>query len=161
MLVLGVIVSLRISFTVKAENAVNKEVENGSFETGKLSGQLSKKQCFQSKIFQMQVLGGKKKLFQLMYTIPIIEIIRNIIAPDIFTLNRVVEMDMLENFFIYELTGNKLDIYFSSEYEEKLLSNEKINHLAWIITNPQIFKMFNSIGKNLWLLISCKVIPIE
>lgn len=33
-----VLVSLSISFPVKAENAVNNDIENGSFETGNLSG---------------------------------------------------------------------------------------------------------------------------
>ncbi|MBB6715374.1 Tn7-like element transposition protein TnsE [Clostridium gasigenes] len=85
-----------------------------------------------------------------LYSMPIIEIIRAVLAPDKFLLNRVVEMDSLENFFAYELTGNKLDIHFTSEYEAKLLSSEKVNHLAWIITNSNIFKMFNSIGQSLW-----------
>lgn len=86
----------------------------------------------------------------ILYTIPIIEVIRAVIAPDKFLLNRVVEMDTLENYFTYDLTANKLDIHFTSEYESKLLSNEKINHLSWIITNDNIFKMFNAIGQNLW-----------
>lgn len=86
----------------------------------------------------------------ILYTIPIVEVIRAVIAPDKFWLNRVVEMDTLENYFTYELTTSKLDIHFTSEYETKFLSNEKINHLSWIITNDNILRMFNSIGQNLW-----------
>ncbi|WML36196.1 hypothetical protein [Clostridium sp. OS1-26] len=87
-----------------------------------------------------------------LYTIPIIEIIRAVLAPDRFMLNRIVEMDTLENYFTYEINGSKLDIYFTSEYEEKLLKSEKVNHIVWILTNPKMFKMFNSIGENIWLL---------
>ncbi|GFZ33812.1 hypothetical protein CSC2_43380 [Clostridium zeae] len=85
-----------------------------------------------------------------LYTIPLIEIIRAVIAPDRFTLNRAVEMDTLENYFIYEFDKNELDIHFTDLYEKKLLTSEKLNHLAWLITNPNIFKMFNSIGLNMW-----------
>lgn len=86
------------------------------------------------------------------YTIPIIEVIRVVIAPNRFLLNRIVEMDTLENYFTYEIKDNTLYIYFTSEYEKKLLKTERINHLAWIITNPNITRMFNSIGKGLWQL---------
>lgn len=88
----------------------------------------------------------------LLYTIPIIEIIRAVLAPDRFMLNRIVEMDTLENYFVYEINDKRLYIHFTSEYERKLLKNEKINHLSWILTNCGVFKMFNTIGKNIWLL---------
>lgn len=87
-----------------------------------------------------------------LYTIPIIEIIRAVLAPDRFMLNRIIEMDTLENYFTYEINENKLDIHFTSEYEEKLLKSEKVNHLSWLLTNPKIFKMFNAIGQNVWQL---------
>ncbi|MGJ8742324.1 Tn7-like element transposition protein TnsE [Clostridium botulinum] len=86
----------------------------------------------------------------ILYTIPIIEIIRAILAPDRFMLNRVLEMDILENYFIYEIEKSKLNIHFTSQYEQNLLKNEKINHLAWVITNPKVLKMFNSIGLSMW-----------
>lgn len=85
-----------------------------------------------------------------LYTIPIIEIIRAVLAPDRFMLNRILEMDSFENYFIYEMKGNKLDIHFTAEYEKKLLKDEKINHLAWILTNSNVLRTFNTIGKNIW-----------
>lgn len=85
-----------------------------------------------------------------LYTIPIIEIIRAVLAPDKFMLNRILEMDTLENYFTYVIHKNKLNIRFTSAYKKSLLKNEKINHLSWLLTNPKIFKMFNSIGTNLW-----------
>lgn len=85
-----------------------------------------------------------------LYSIPIIEIIRAVLAPDKFMLNRILEMDTFENYFIYELNKDKLDIHFTSEYEPKLLKGEKINHLAWILTNVQVLKMFNNVGQGIW-----------
>ncbi len=86
----------------------------------------------------------------ILYTIPIIEIIRAILAPNRFMLNRVLEMDTLENYFVYEIEKSKLNIHFTSQYEQNLLKNEKINHLAWVITNPKVLKMLNSIGLSMW-----------
>lgn len=86
----------------------------------------------------------------ILYTIPIIEVIRAVLAPDRFMLNRILEMDTLENYFTYEIEGGELSIHFTSQYEQNLLINEKINHLAWLLTNPKILKMFNSIGANMW-----------
>lgn len=65
-------------------------------------------------------------------------------------LNRVVEMNTLENYFIYEINNKKLDIHFTSLYDKGLLKEEKVNHLSWLLTNPKVFKIFNSIGENLW-----------
>lgn len=86
----------------------------------------------------------------ILHTIPIIEVIRAVLAPDQFLLNRILEVDTLENYFTFEIKEDKLDIHFTSEYEEKLLKNEKIYHLVWILTNPNIYKMFQTIGTNIW-----------
>ncbi|MBW9150994.1 Tn7-like element transposition protein TnsE [Clostridium estertheticum] len=86
----------------------------------------------------------------LLYTIPIIEVIRAVLAPDKFMLNRILEMDAFENYFTYEIKARKLDINFTSEYESKLLKSEKVNHLAWVLTNISVLRMFNSIGQAIW-----------
>ncbi|TCO71813.1 Tn7-like element transposition protein TnsE [Marinisporobacter balticus] len=86
------------------------------------------------------------------YRIPALEIIRAIIATNRFLLNRIVELDSLDKYFIYSYDKQKnLHINFFDEYEEKLLNTEYVKHLAWIITNESIIKMFNQVGKNLWL----------
>ncbi len=84
-----------------------------------------------------------------LFTIPIIEIIRAVLAPNQFLLNRILEKDILENYFTYDITPDKLTLHFTSEYEEKLLKSEKVNQLAWILTNPDILKMFRNIATNL------------
>lgn len=64
------------------------------------------KDSYKSKTFNFKKDGK-------LYTIPVIEIIRAIIAPDRFILNRVVEMDTLENYFVYEIDKNNMDIHFT------------------------------------------------
>jgi len=86
----------------------------------------------------------------LLYTIPIIEVIRAVLAPDKFMLNRLLEMDTFENYFTYEIKARKLDINFTSEYESKLLKSEKVNHLAWVLTNISVLRMFKSVGQAIW-----------
>lgn len=85
-----------------------------------------------------------------LYVLPIYEVIRAILAPNRFLLNRIVEMDTLENYFTYDVEDDFLNIHFTGQYSRKLLKSEKTNQLAWIITNPEIFKMFNSVGEGLW-----------
>ncbi|WP_090088796.1 Tn7-like element transposition protein TnsE [Clostridium uliginosum] len=85
-----------------------------------------------------------------LYTIPIVEVIRAVLAPNKFVLNRILEMDTFESYFTYEMKDGKLDIHFTSEYEPKLLKSEKINHLAWILTNISVLRMFNSVGQDVW-----------
>lgn len=85
-----------------------------------------------------------------LYTIPIVEVIRAVLAPNKFMLNRILEMDTFESYFTYEMKDGKLDIHFTSEYEPKLLKSEKINHLAWILTNISVLRMFNRVGQGVW-----------
>lgn len=85
-----------------------------------------------------------------LYTIPIVEVIRAVLAPNKFMLNRILEMDTFESYFTYEMKDGKLDIHFTPEYEPKLLKSEKINHLAWILTNISVLRMFNSVGQGVW-----------
>ncbi|WP_125006164.1 Tn7-like element transposition protein TnsE [Clostridium tagluense] len=59
-------------------------------------------------------------------------------------------MDTFENYFTYEIKARKLDLNFTSEYESKLLKNEKVNHLAWVLTNTSVLRIFNSVGQVIW-----------
>lgn len=85
-----------------------------------------------------------------LYTVPIIEIVRIVLAPSNFLLNRILEMDSFENYFTYTVEAGKLDIHFTSEYPRALLKEDKINHLAWILTNPNVLRMFNALGQSIW-----------
>ncbi|AKA71489.1 Tn7-like element transposition protein TnsE [Clostridium scatologenes] len=99
----------------------------------------------------------KSKIFSFidkgeLYIIPIIEIIRAVLAPSKFMLNRILEMDAFDNYFTYDIDKRKLEIHFTYEYEQKLLKTDKINHLAWLLTNTNALKMFNKVGQNVWQL---------
>ncbi|QXM06631.1 Tn7-like element transposition protein TnsE [Crassaminicella indica] len=110
---------------------------------------------------ELEAEGSKKdiptKIFvghkdQVEYRIPALEIIRAIIATNRFLLNRIVELDSLDKYFIYSYDKQRnLHINFFDEYERKLLNTEYVKHLAWIITNESILKMFNQVGMKLWL----------
>ncbi len=106
--------------------------------------------------------GGKKiktktKSFtffkeKILYILPIYEVIRAVLAPNRFLLNRIIEMDTLENYFTYDISDDVLDIYFTGLYNKQLLKADKINQLAWLITNEEILRMSNQIGHQQWKL---------
>lgn len=83
-----------------------------------------------------------------LYIIPSIEIIRGILGIDGFTLRLLLSMDAIENYFTYEIQDDVLKLYFTNEYNKKLLTKEKIYHLAWVLTNKNVLRMFNEISNN-------------
>lgn len=85
-----------------------------------------------------------------LYTIPIIEIVRAILAPNTFMLNAILYNDTWEDYFTYKLDDRKLQIYFTSQYNKSYLKNEYYNHLAWMISNEEILKMCNDVGYNMF-----------
>lgn len=86
----------------------------------------------------------------ILYTIPIIEIVRAILAPNTFMLNAILYNDAWEDYFTYKLENRKLEIDFTNQYKRSYLKNEYYNHLAWMISNEEIFKMCNDIGYNMF-----------
>ncbi|NRT32528.1 hypothetical protein BJV38_004888 [Clostridium beijerinckii] len=85
-----------------------------------------------------------------LYTIPMIEIVRAILAPNTFMLNTILYNDAWEDYFTYEFEDRKLKIDFTSQYKRSYLKNEYYNHLAWMISNEKILKMCNDIGFNMF-----------
>lgn len=85
-----------------------------------------------------------------LYTIPIIEIVRAVLAPNTFMLNAILYNDAWEDYFTYELEDRKLKIDFTNQYKRSYLKNEYYNHLAWMISNEEILKMCNNIGFNMF-----------
>lgn len=82
------------------------------------------------------------------YTVPIIEVIRTVLAPDRFMLNLILSLDAIENYLTYDIRDKVMNLYFTSEYEKNLLRNEKVNHLAWILSNDEILRMMGDISNN-------------
>lgn len=85
-----------------------------------------------------------------LYTVPIIEIVRAVLAPNTFMLNTILYNDVWEDYFTYDIQDRKLQIAFSNEYKTSYLKSEYYNHLAWMISNDEILKMCNEIGYNMF-----------
>lgn len=85
-----------------------------------------------------------------LYTIPIIEIIRAVLAPSTFMLNTILYHNIWEDYFIYSIENNKLKLTFSKEYKTACLKSQYYNQLAWMLTNPEVFNMCNEIGYNMF-----------
>ncbi|MCT4594621.1 MAG: Tn7-like element transposition protein TnsE [Anaeromicrobium sp.] len=86
------------------------------------------------------------------YRIPAIEIIKAIIGLNNFILNRMVEIDSLDLYFLYEIKNDKtIHIYFTKEYSRQLLNNKQVRKLVLLIGSTKSLKMFNQISKNIVL----------
>lgn len=85
-----------------------------------------------------------------LYTVPIIEIVRAVLAPNTFMLNTILYNDVWEDYFTYDIQDRRLQIAFSNEYKTSYLKSEYYNHLAWMISNDEILKMCNEIGYNMF-----------
>lgn len=85
-----------------------------------------------------------------LYTIPMIEIVRAILAPNTFMLNAILYNDAWEDYFTYKIEDRKLQMYFTSQYNTSYLKSEYYNHLAWMISNEEILKTCNDIGYNMF-----------
>ncbi|OSA96710.1 UNVERIFIED_ORG: hypothetical protein B2H93_01700 [Clostridium botulinum] len=84
-----------------------------------------------------------------LYTVPIIEIVRAILAPNTFMLNTILYNDAWEDYFTYELEDRNLQIDFTNNYKKSYLKSTYYNHLAWMISNNEVLKMCNDIGYNM------------
>lgn len=84
-----------------------------------------------------------------LYTIPLIEIVRAVLAPNTFMLNAILYNDILEDYFTYSIEDRKLQLDFTNEYKKSCLNDKYYNQLAWMISNEEIFKMCNDIGYNM------------
>lgn len=84
-----------------------------------------------------------------LYTIPIIEIVRAVLAPNTFMLNAILYNDTWEDYFTYELEDRKLQIDFTNNFKKSYLKSTYYNHLAWMISNDEVLKMCNDIGYNM------------
>lgn len=85
----------------------------------------------------------------ILYSIPIIEIIRSVLAPNSFMLNTILYADTYEDYFTYNISERVLDLYFNNNYKKAYLKESYYNQLAWIISNKDVFKMINSIEYNM------------
>ncbi|MGG7162971.1 Tn7-like element transposition protein TnsE [Clostridium ihumii] len=86
---------------------------------------------------------------KVLYSIPLVEIIRSVLAPNSFMLNTILYNDTFEDYFTYEVDDNALNLYFNNNYRNAYLKDNYYNHLAWIISNEEILKIIDNIGYNI------------
>lgn len=81
------------------------------------------------------------------YTLPLIESIRSIFAPNRFLLYRLLEMNnSFLNYFIESQRDDHLHIDFNSTYEKKYTKKDFLFQLLWIITNSDVRSLYMNIG---------------
>ncbi|MGM9986958.1 MAG: Tn7-like element transposition protein TnsE [Bacillaceae bacterium] len=91
--------------------------------------------------------GFKFKYRNQYYTLPLIESIRSILAPNRFLLYRLLEMNnSFLNYFTESYRSNHLHIDFNSTYEKKYTKKSFLWQLLWIITNPDVCNLYMNIG---------------
>lgn len=83
-----------------------------------------------------------------LYSIPVVEIVRSVLAPNTFMLNTILYSDTFEDYFTYEINNRTQNLYFNSNYRTTNLKDVYYNHFAWIIGNKDILNMISSIGYN-------------
>jgi hypothetical protein len=82
--------------------------------------------------------------------IPLMELVRAVLAPDTFWMNQITQMDTLDTTLIKTFKNDILYLDFDSGIPVSYISYDvKINHLAWIMTNPEIINMMNELYKNI------------
>lgn len=79
------------------------------------------------------------------YTLPLIEVIRSILAPNRFLLYQLFESNSFPQYFFNKIEHQKLHFEFTSLYEIKYTRQEYLLHLAWLISHPDIRQVFESI----------------
>ncbi|MGG0293733.1 Tn7-like element transposition protein TnsE [Bacillus pacificus] len=78
--------------------------------------------------------------------LPVIEVIRSILAPNGFLLYRLFESNSFPQFFteIYEI--NKMHLDFSSQYEKKYTKAPFVYQLVWLLTNSDLRRVFENLS---------------
>ena len=87
------------------------------------------------------------------YIIPLIEIMRAILAPDVFWLNQITQLDSIDTRILHALQDDLLELDFSADVPVSYVKqNSAIKHMAWVFSNPEIYNMLTllhqSIKKN-------------
>jgi len=84
------------------------------------------------------------------YIIPLAEIVRVILAPDIFWLNQMTLLDSIDTRILYDHDGDVLNLNFSTDVPVRYVKMDtKIKHMAWLFSNPMIYNMINQLYHNI------------
>ncbi len=78
--------------------------------------------------------------------LPVIEVLRSILAPNGFLLYRLFESNSFPQFFTETYEPNKIHLSFSSQYELKYTKTTFIYQLAWLLTNRDLRQAYENIA---------------
>ncbi|MGI1820558.1 Tn7-like element transposition protein TnsE [Exiguobacterium sp. TRN 1102] len=80
------------------------------------------------------------------YTLPLIEVVRSILAPNRFLLYRLFEMNSFPQYFIENYYPNKIHLDFSSLYNIKYTKTAFLYQLVWLLTNRDLRSVFENVA---------------
>lgn len=80
------------------------------------------------------------------YTLPLIEVVRSILAPNRFLLYRLFEMNSFPQYFIGNYYPNKIHLDFSSLYNIKYTKIAFLYQLVWLLTNRDLRSVFENVA---------------
>ncbi|MEC1305427.1 Tn7-like element transposition protein TnsE [Lysinibacillus capsici] len=80
------------------------------------------------------------------YILPVIEVVRSILAPNRFLLYRLFEMNSFPQYFIENYYPNKIHLHFSSLYNIKYTKTTFLYQLVWLLTNRDLRNVFENVA---------------
>lgn len=80
------------------------------------------------------------------YVLPLIEVVRSILAPNRFLLNRLFESNSFEQYFSVSCINNEIDLAFTSNYEFKYTRSQFSYQLVWLLTTASEIKIFENVA---------------
>ncbi|MGE7114176.1 Tn7-like element transposition protein TnsE [Lysinibacillus sp. NPDC047702] len=80
------------------------------------------------------------------YILPLIEVVRSILAPNRFLLYRLLETNSFPQYFIENYHPNKIHLDFSSLYNIKYTNTVFLYQLVWLLTNRDLRNVFENIA---------------
>jgi len=78
--------------------------------------------------------------------LPVIEVVRSILAPNRFLLYRLFEMYSFPQYFIENYYQNKIHLDFSSLYNIKYTKTAFLYQLVWLLTNRDLRNVFENVA---------------
>ncbi|WP_230584333.1 hypothetical protein [Lysinibacillus sphaericus] len=80
------------------------------------------------------------------YILPLIEVVRSILAPNRFLLYRLFEANSFPQYFIENYESNKIHLHFSTQYNRKYTQSDFLYQLVWLITNQDVRNIFENVA---------------
>ncbi|TDM25432.1 hypothetical protein ETH99_09800 [Macrococcoides caseolyticum] len=80
------------------------------------------------------------------YTLPLIEVVRSILAPNRFLLYCLFEINSFPQYFIENYTAGQIQLSFSSQYNLKYTKKSFLYQLVWLLGNRDLRRTFENIA---------------